>query len=1010
VRFLSLHVRGFGGLRPGEYRFGDRTLVVEPNATGKSTLAAALRAALYGLEGDRRRQHGFTDLEAWEPWCGGAYGLTLLLQTRDGFFTIERDFARAGGQLTVRDTTGADITARFLAGRGRDRAGELLTGVGEPDFLRAALAADRAWGQPWRDGEAGRLTDLLGQVVSSDEGGGPAAAALAACDEALRQYEGVTVKGAAKVETEIQRIELRLGQIRTDREATERRHDAALAILDQLAERRGQLARLDVALDLNRRRRLGAQAAAQRRALETRSRAESELAQARRRAAALAPLDGFPPGREVELAAWAERCAQGDREADIRRRRMEETLRPELARLEAELADAGFAGAGVLGELESGVAALLEREARLAELRVERDARRARIAEEGEDPELQAAVHAGLACLGETERRFLREQERLGFERDEIATRLDRDESAVRVAMAEWASSARGQTRGRNAAGALAVVGGAGALGALLLRQAGAPPPWTVLGVALGVALLGAGLAVRLHRHSAALRRRCELQGTERLTGLDREREALRERETARRDRLAEIAPVLLPARFGASAPTADDLTVLYRRHESFRVRHDDWFRLAERGAEEEAEIARLHVRLAPFLDEGAAALPAAGRTARLQTELARRRRIVALEEKIARVRESLAQAGREEAEQAQRAQEAGRRAAAILAVLPPGCRYAPPAPDDAGTVRDEIARLVPLFRADPAGASAWFAARAAEAAEALHLGDELLPALERRLAELPAAAESARALAATEGELALQAAAAATAAAAGTAGMAGEGDEDSPRFAPAETPAVDELLAQGEALQERRRALAGEIGERARGVAEIERERRAHLPDLARQERELVASLQRARDFRDAVTLAREMIAKHAGDVYGRWAAVLDADAARLATRLCPEIAGVAFTPELDYVVTLADGRRLDAARADRQLSRGVRDQLVLAVRLALARFLARPGEPLPLLLDDPFAHYDDARFRRGMSALAEEASGHQIILLTCQAERQRWLREVAPESCGPWTRLEIG
>lgn len=151
-------------------------------------------------------------------------------------------------------------------------------------------------------------------------------------------------------------------------------------------------------------------------------------------------------------------------------------------------------------------------------------------------------------------------------------------------------------------------------------------------------------------------------------------------------------------------------------------------------------------------------------------------------------------------------------------------------------------------------------------------------------------------------------------------------------------------------------------------------------------------------------------MIAKHAGDVYGRWAATLDAEAARLATRLCPEIAGVAFSPELDYVVTLADGRRLDAARADRQLSRGVRDQLVLAVRLALARFLARPGDPLPLLLDDPFAHYDDVRFRRGMSVLAEEASGHQIILLTCQAERQRWLREVAPESCAAWTRLEIG
>ena len=376
---------------------------------------------------------------------------------------------------------------------------------------------------------------------------------------------------------------------------------------------------------------------------------------------------------------------------------------------------------------------------------------------------------------------------------------------------------------------------------------------------------------------------------------------------------------------------------------------------------------------------------------------------MAALEEKIGRVREAFAQAGREAAEHAERAAEASRRASAILAVLPPVCRYAPPPAGGADSVRDEIARLVPLFRADPPAAAAWFAARAAEAAEARRLGDELLPALERRLAELAPAAESARALAAAESELALLAAAAAV-------GSTAEAADEVPRFAPTETLSVDELLAQGEAFQERRRALAGEIAERGRGVAEIERERRVHLPDLARQERELVAFLQRARDFRDAVTLARETIAKHAGDVYGRWAAALDADAARVATRLCPEITGLAFSPALDYVVTLADGRRLDAARAERQLSRGTRDQLVLAVRLALARFLARPGDPLPLVLDDPFAHYDDARFRRGMAVLAEEASGHQIILLTCQEERLRWLRETAPETAAAWTRLEIG
>ncbi len=192
--------------------------------------------------------------------------------------------------------------------------------------------------------------------------------------------------------------------------------------------------------------------------------------------------------------------------------------------------------------------------------------------------------------------------------------------------------------------------------------------------------------------------------------------------------------------------------------------------------------------------------------------------------------------------------------------------------------------------------------------------------------------------------------------------------------------------------------------------MAHVERERRAHLPELARRERELVAALGRARDFRDAVTLARDTIARLAGDVHARWARRLDEDAGRLATLLCPEIGAIAFTPDLDYSVTLPDGRRLDSARADRQLSSGVRDQLALAVRLALARFLALPGEPLPLVLDDPFARYDDARFHRAMSVLLQEAAGHQVILLTCHEERLRWLDQLDPVVARAWTRVELG
>ncbi len=59
-----------------------------------------------------------------------------------------------------------------------------------------------------------------------------------------------------------------------------------------------------------------------------------------------------------------------------------------------------------------------------------------------------------------------------------------------------------------------------------------------------------------------------------------------------------------------------------------------------------------------------------------------------------------------------------------------------------------------------------------------------------------------------------------------------------------APAPAADDdpadLLVRGEALQARRAALEAEIAERARAVADIERERRTQLPELAREEREL--------------------------------------------------------------------------------------------------------------------------------------------------------------------------
>ncbi len=62
--------------------------------------------------------------------------------------------------------------------------------------------------------------------------------------------------------------------------------------------------------------------------------------------------------------------------------------------------------------------------------------------------------------------------------------------------------------------------------------------------------------------------------------------------------------------------------------------------------------------------------------------------------------------------------------------------------------------------------------------------------------------------------------------------------------------------------------------------------------------------------------------------------------------------------------------------------LSEGARDQLFLALRLALLE--RRAGEPLPFIGDDILASFDDERTRRTLRLLAEFGKGRQVVLFT--------------------------
>ncbi len=79
-------------------------------------------------------------------------------------------------------------------------------------------------------------------------------------------------------------------------------------------------------------------------------------------------------------------------------------------------------------------------------------------------------------------------------------------------------------------------------------------------------------------------------------------------------------------------------------------------------------------------------------------------------------------------------------------------------------------------------------------------------------------------------------------------------------------------------------------------------------------------------------------------------------------------------------------------------QLSTGARDQVYLAIRLAMARVIEGGDDRLPLIFDDSFAYYDDDRLRAALGWMAREYRG-QLIMFTCHGRETRILDELGAQ-----------
>ena len=165
----------------------------------------------------------------------------------------------------------------------------------------------------------------------------------------------------------------------------------------------------------------------------------------------------------------------------------------------------------------------------------------------------------------------------------------------------------------------------------------------------------------------------------------------------------------------------------------------------------------------------------------------------------------------------------------------------------------------------------------------------------------------------------------------------------------------------------------------------------------LATEEANLTEDIHRMQEEYDALELALDALREANTQLQTLFSPLISRRAAALMARMTDSrYAGVYFDREMHFSAQRAGELN---AHALEYLSDGTRNQLYLAVRLAICE-LVLTEEPCPLILDDVLAAFDDKRARDTLQLLRELAQDRQIILLTCQSRERRLLAELEKEA----------
>ena len=230
MKLISMHVDNFGGLHNYDFHFDEGlNVVLQENGWGKTTMAAFLKAMLYGFDAKRSKDITENERKRYLPWQGGTFGGSLDFEAEGVHYRIYRTFGETPRFDKVKIV---DVDKKVTAKIDPSKIGETLFRLDASAFQRSVFINQNGLSI---DGAASSIHTRLNALVSQANDVAAYDDAIANLTAQIKIYEKTGARG-------------QIGDITRQLSALEQQRDQVEADLAAQDAARERITQIDILL------------------------------------------------------------------------------------------------------------------------------------------------------------------------------------------------------------------------------------------------------------------------------------------------------------------------------------------------------------------------------------------------------------------------------------------------------------------------------------------------------------------------------------------------------------------------------------------------------------------------------------------------------------------------------------------------------------------------------------------------------------------------------------------